>query len=944
MAAAQVGALLHQIHRLAAPAGPGPGADRELLEAFAACRDEAAFAALVGRHGPMVLRVCRRVLGNHHDAEDAFQATFLVLAEHSRSIRKREALGGWLHGVAYRTAMKAKRSAARRRQHEARRTPPAPQPAAGPTWDEVQAALDEEVQRLPERVRSAFVLHVLVGKSGPQVAAELGCKEGTVYSRLNQARQLLRRRLVRRGIELSALLAALAVADGAGRAVVPAALAKGAIRYGLLVAAGGAAAGTIPAHVAGLAAGVTRAMFVNKVKIAVVVLLAAGLLAGGGAWAHRALAEPEAGTKADASRQADVKPRAAGEKAGPVAVRGRVLDPDGKPVPGARLIFVYASSRKYPERAWATSAADGRFEFAVARALLDDPWYENNRDQTYVVAAADGYGCTMAPLPPGVAGDVTLRPVKDDVPIRGRILDLEGRPVAGATVRVDAAVYFPKAGDLTPWLDALKAGKADADLAHLTALWSPAYAALIPSVTTGADGTFMIRGVGRERLVRFRIDGPTLATRQIKAMTRPGGTMRLPDGTNSAGEHGLTYCGATFDLVISPTKPVVGTVRDKATGKPLAGVTVATRFIGGMDGFQRGLIRVTTDKDGRYSLVGLPKGLGNQITADASDMPYVPAAKSVPDTPGLGPATVDFALRRGVWVKGRVTDRATGKPVAAGVEYYSLLDNPHLKGVRLEDPNWHATGDDGTFRTVALPGPGIIAVRSTYDRYRMGVGADRIKGHRVEGGFELLRTAPDLIHPGNYHVIEPINPEPGAKSITCDVVLDPGRTLRGVVIGQDGRPLEGARLNGEKPMTYWARDALKGAEFSILSLGGDESRLVQVMHEGKRLAGWRTVRGSDQGQVRIQLAPWGSVIGRLVRPDGEPMTNVSVDVGHDLRVRAAKDGRFRVDGLARGLKYSVTVVKDPGYVLESSGKDLKDFTIEPGETRDLGDIRVKPME
>ncbi|HJT77269.1 MAG TPA: RNA polymerase sigma factor, partial [Gemmataceae bacterium] len=175
MAAAQLDALLHQIHRLAAPTGPGPRSDRELLEDFNARRDEAAFAALLSRHGPMVLRVCRRALGNHHDAEDAFQATFLVLAQHGSSIRKREALAGWLHGVAYRIAMKAKRAAARRRQHEARVTPPVPQAEASLTWVEVQVALDEELQRLPDRFRSAFVLCALEGRSGPEAAAELGC-------------------------------------------------------------------------------------------------------------------------------------------------------------------------------------------------------------------------------------------------------------------------------------------------------------------------------------------------------------------------------------------------------------------------------------------------------------------------------------------------------------------------------------------------------------------------------------------------------------------------------------------------------------------------------------------------------------------------------------------------------------------------------------------------
>ncbi|HJT77282.1 MAG TPA: RNA polymerase sigma factor, partial [Gemmataceae bacterium] len=238
MATAQPVALLRHLRKLAAGPGAPQWTDRELLDDFAARRDEAAFAALVSRHGPMVLRVCRRVLGNAHDAEDAFQATFLVLAQHSGSIRKRDAVGGWLYGVAYRIAMKAKRSTARRRHHEARVTPPPPQAAASPTWDEVQAVLDDEVQRLPPALRQAFVLCVLEGKTGAEAAAELGCKEGAVKTRIHRARRSLQRRLARRGVELSALLAALSLAEGAGRAALPARFVRTAVRFGLSVAAG----------------------------------------------------------------------------------------------------------------------------------------------------------------------------------------------------------------------------------------------------------------------------------------------------------------------------------------------------------------------------------------------------------------------------------------------------------------------------------------------------------------------------------------------------------------------------------------------------------------------------------------------------------------------------------------------------------------------------------
>src|SRR5262245_47458727 len=234
MATARLGALL--LHLRAGDRVHSPS-DRELLDDFAAWHDEAAFAALVARHGPMVLRVCRRVLRHEQDAEDAFQATFLVLARHGMAIRKREVLANWLHGVAYRTAMNAKRTAARRRNRETR--PQEERPAAvSPTWDDVQAVLDEEIHRLPDVYRSAFVLCVLQGKSVAEAAAELAVKEGTVGSRLARARRRLQQRLTARGIQLGALLAATSVADFARGAALPVGLARVVTQLGLLVAAG----------------------------------------------------------------------------------------------------------------------------------------------------------------------------------------------------------------------------------------------------------------------------------------------------------------------------------------------------------------------------------------------------------------------------------------------------------------------------------------------------------------------------------------------------------------------------------------------------------------------------------------------------------------------------------------------------------------------------------
>ncbi|HWY86230.1 MAG TPA: sigma-70 family RNA polymerase sigma factor, partial [Gemmataceae bacterium] len=155
-----LGTVVLNIQKWAA-AGRCGRTDRELLESFSTSRDEVAFTALVARHGPMVLRVCRRVLHHEQDAEDAFQAAFLVLARSTAAIRKPEVLADWLHGVAYRTAMKAKRSAARRRNHETRQSTMAPKSASSPKWDDIQAVLDEEILRLAEPYRSVFVRCVL---------------------------------------------------------------------------------------------------------------------------------------------------------------------------------------------------------------------------------------------------------------------------------------------------------------------------------------------------------------------------------------------------------------------------------------------------------------------------------------------------------------------------------------------------------------------------------------------------------------------------------------------------------------------------------------------------------------------------------------------------------------------------------------------------------------
>jgi RNA polymerase sigma factor (sigma-70 family) len=274
MAVAALDGLLRYIRRLGPPAGED--LDEELLRRFSAEGDEAAFTTLVQRHGPLVWSVSSRLLGHEQDAEDAFQATFLILARKANAIGKASALGPWLYGVARRVALKLRHAAARRgRECEAGQLP-APQ-NDDMVWRDLRPLLDEEVGRLPEKYRQPFVLCYLEGVTNDEAARRLRCPKGTVVSRLSRARERLRGRLVRRGIELSSAALATILTAKAAPAAAPTALVTETVRTGISFGAGSASA----AQAVTLASGVLQSMFITKVNITVIVLAALCVVGSG---------------------------------------------------------------------------------------------------------------------------------------------------------------------------------------------------------------------------------------------------------------------------------------------------------------------------------------------------------------------------------------------------------------------------------------------------------------------------------------------------------------------------------------------------------------------------------------------------------------------------------------------------------------------------------------
>ncbi|MHC4504514.1 MAG: RNA polymerase sigma factor, partial [Planctomycetota bacterium] len=313
-------------------------ADGQLLTQFVTERSESAFEALVQRHGGMVFGACRRLLRDPHDAEDAFQATFLVLARNAAKLRKSDSVASWLHGVALRVGLNAKRQAARRREHE-KEARDMIRTESETTWRDLGPVLDEELGRLPERLRAPVVLCYLEDKSTEEAAKELGWSHGTLRGRLAKARDTLRGRLSRRGIAIGAALLASLISKNATAATVPPLCLASTVQAAVTVSTAGALASAgVSGKAAALAEAALKAMAWAKVKVAACVL-AAGAVVGGGAAVVSVMAR-EAFTPVENAAVAQAEgesPRATAVR-GPArpspAVAGRNARPGGR-IPAA---------------------------------------------------------------------------------------------------------------------------------------------------------------------------------------------------------------------------------------------------------------------------------------------------------------------------------------------------------------------------------------------------------------------------------------------------------------------------------------------------------------------------------------------------------------------------------------------------------------------------------
>jgi RNA polymerase sigma factor (sigma-70 family) len=885
--------------------------DAQLLERYATLGDDAAFEALLTRYGPMVLGVCRRRLRDGHAAEDAFQATFLVLVRKASSIRVNRSIGPWIHGVAWRVAERARVESARRRdrevtgqaveQAEARRDPQS-------TRRELAEVFDEELQRLPDKYRVPVVLCHLEGLTHEEASQRLGCPVGTVSIRLTRAHARLRDRLARRGSSPMALAMLKATSSGemTGSAV-PAALFDDALRASI-------GSGAIPPAVARLTEGVLNAMIRSKIRTAAVGLVSMGLIASLAALALATLPQSP--------------------KPGKV-VNGKVVDDQGKPIPGAEvwLPFGFGASDRTVH---AVTDADGRFALPVPEQSSKD---ERALARSSVWSFAPGHSIGTA----GAYRVLTDQDASDVVVKLGRSTDTafmvigpDGRPVAGARVEPyyvlapSTAYEFPPKGML-PSIS----GVTDAQgRVRLPSMERKGFGKV--AVTTEAFGRQLLRLTDKadepaERTIRLRpvgrVEGRIVASRPELARgvdlylsaeeeLHPGGwvaegeahvvsdeqgrfsvpalasgMMRIEGGVDRALPFRLRLLeglmvrpgdATRLELPLEAAVKVRGIVRSRETKEPLAKATISVGY-----GTWRQSDTVTTGPDGKFEAFVVPGKVRLQVIVvpDGYVQLGAPWDEPIPvpaDPPSFDLPPIDL-VKSVPPIAGKLVD-GRDRPLS-GVQIIAGSGNRRYGFAR--------TDAKGEFKLGGIP-PGIELKYEAWTE------------DEVAAPTEVIREAPLLLRARlKRETIE----EAGAQaSISARVVDRDGKPVEGAelllvetVYGPDGQYLSGRQWGrfGTTDAQGWFRKPfalVKGTSYHLIVQPGT---IAVVSSE--------EIRADGKGPVAfpsIVASRLRELSGTVQDQEGRPISGATVfnwgNASPLLSATTGSDGTFRLSGFPQG--------------------------------------------
>jgi RNA polymerase sigma factor (sigma-70 family) len=956
-------AVLEDAIRSAASADGAGRSDQELLQRFAERGDQDAFAVLFRRHCGMVFGVCRRALPTLQDAEDACQATFLVLSRRAKAGRWQASIANWLYLTARRVSRNARVIAERRIRREGRAaTSRIVCPVERMTGRELLDVLDAELDNLPSAYREPLVLCYLEGLTRDEAATRLGVPAGTLKIRLERGRKRLGEALTRRGCVAGAGLLALAATSAAEASV-------------LRLSSSAAAAATAQPSVAAsqLAAGIVGRTMFSK-SVAALLLLAGTVALGLGLLAAGQLAAPPVATQ-DSPKTADKMP-AKGEAAkeparaalGSRLVSGRVLLPDGKPAAGVKLFMPTLKTERpvsltdIDVRHVGTSDSEGRFAVALLPVAKQFP-------RAFAIAALPGFGVDW--LEVDLAN--SLEPVRDqtlqlveDVPIHGRIMNTEGKPLAGVTV-TPVEIKIPGA-KLDDYLGIWKRSVLEA-LNDRSGRGVAAISQILGETKTDAEGRFSLRGFGSERIAHVLVSGGGAARTMLWVVTRKGFDPK-PYNDQLLKKENADYLrlnrvrgflAPEFTYVAEPGKEITGVITDAATGAPVANCHLLSNT-----GYGDG-VTGTSDSQGRYRLEGLPKRNDGYLLSmlPPPESAYLTQTIQAKDSDGLSPVRVDFKLVKASVVTGRVVDKQTGKGVSAAVRIAPLASNKFF-GARPEFRSYERNRTssqadaDGRFRLVTIPGASLLMVQvpateKLYDqpfcRYRAATPDPDYKEEfrKQDNGTWVVSTAGGSVEfLGTENTVKVIDvKETGVTS--ADLVVDRGVTGKIAIQDADGKPLSGAFVAGladRHPVTFSVPESTP----TVYGLDPDKPRTLFIYHVERKLGGTVTIRGDEKEPVIARLAPLGRVAGRVVDGDGQPLERMEISIsplhpsaeelvrGSRSRIRAVrsdKDGRFAIDGVLPGMAFNIYFQKGQHYY---RGKPrIAPQKVKSADTLDLGD-------
>jgi hypothetical protein len=723
--------------------------------------------------------------------------------------------------------------------------------------------------------------------------------------------------------------------------------------------------------------------------------------------------EPPAEPKASATGQPDKAPPVADPNR-TVILKGKVLGLGDHPIAGARLSLTVDEWTDPIELG--TSGADGSYRFEVPEKKLRRlvlPGFRFAENQASLIAVADGHGAAWTELR-SVKGDRygEMKPeyahdfrLAADSPIAGKVVDADGKPVAGVIVGVNA-VFELGDGRWHKMPAAIKAGdvnlmtRQECDPSNwFTPLYPTAWRTIRPA-TTDAEGRFRVTGVGGKRAVRLNVNGPGIRSADVSVLTRDDAAeftqairtkyprTRQPKGylyplreSAPEGDQGVLLFGPSPTIEVDPARTVAGVVRDAGTGEPIAGATVRTVGYYG---------DATTDRNGRYRLLRTedhPFLLVN--VAPSENDRFLSVTRRFDKTSGLGEVLADFELPRGVVVRGTVLEADTGRPIVSApysschvlwpgplrtgaVTYYPLATNNALRGTPagLSFEGFPANylsaqiDPDGRFRLAVPPGPGLLLIQST-PGLPFGVTMGEVV-KESDGLHKLFpyvtvtaRAVNDGAPPGvgdsipgfasaiplgeSYHAYRVIDPPADAKTLDVKFTVRRGASRPVRFVGPDGRPMKGVTVQGLSGA--WLSVTLDGSEAEVIGLAPGKPREVIATSADGKLSARAVVSANDPQPKTIKLEAAGSVTGRLVDENGKPLQAILGPAPKDIRWDIGMIGETPTDADGRfrlgSLRHWQSYSVRVFRGSKIAGMLFEDLTIRPGEARDLGDIRIK---